>query len=60
VLFRSHLAAAVGAPTVAMFGATSPGRFAPLGPRVACVDNDAMEFLSTSQVLQAVEELGVL
>jgi hypothetical protein len=30
----SHLAAAVGAPTIALFGPTSSTHFAPLGPRV--------------------------
>lgn len=30
----THLAAAAGAPTVALFGPTDPGRFGPVGPRV--------------------------
>jgi len=33
----SHLAAALGAPTVAVFGPTDPAVWAPLGPRVAAV-----------------------
>ncbi|HET7295379.1 MAG TPA: glycosyltransferase family 9 protein, partial [Vicinamibacteria bacterium] len=31
----SHLAAAVGAPTLALFGPTDPAVWAPVGPRVA-------------------------
>lgn len=33
----SHIAAAVGAPTVAIFGPTNPRRYRPLGPRVRVV-----------------------
>ncbi len=31
----THLAAAAGAPTLALFGPTPPGRFGPVGPRTA-------------------------
>jgi ADP-heptose:LPS heptosyltransferase len=34
----THLAALVGAPTVAIFGPFDPAYWAPLGPRVAIVD----------------------
>ncbi|MGC9453239.1 MAG: glycosyltransferase family 9 protein [Phycisphaerae bacterium] len=34
----SHLSAALGTPTVAIFTATSPEQFAPLGPRVSVLD----------------------
>jgi ADP-heptose:LPS heptosyltransferase len=30
----THLAASVGTPTVALFGPTDPGRWAPIGPAV--------------------------
>jgi ADP-heptose:LPS heptosyltransferase len=33
----SHVAAAWGAPTLALFGPTDPGVWAPVGPRVVCV-----------------------
>jgi ADP-heptose:LPS heptosyltransferase len=35
-----HLAAAVGAPTVALNGPTSAKRWGPVGPRAVCVDSD--------------------
>src|SRR5262249_45298869 len=35
----THLAAAVGTPTVAVFGPTSPALWRPLGPRVEVVSN---------------------
>jgi ADP-heptose:LPS heptosyltransferase len=31
----SHLAAAIGVPTIAVFGPTNPAVWAPLGPRAA-------------------------
>ncbi len=36
-----HLAAALGVPTLAVFGSTDPGATAPLGPRVAVVQGGA-------------------
>jgi ADP-heptose:LPS heptosyltransferase len=36
----SHLAAAAGAPTVAVFGPTDPDRWSPLGPAVRTVRSD--------------------
>jgi heptosyltransferase II len=37
----SHLAAAVGTPTVAMFGPTNPNRYAPRGRQVTVLASDA-------------------
>jgi heptosyltransferase-2 len=51
----SHLAAAWGAPTLALFGPTDPDVWAPLGPRVTVVraPNRRMESLSAETVLAA-------
>ena len=35
-----HLAAAVGAPTIALNGPTSSARWGPVGPRAVCVDSE--------------------
>ena len=53
----AHLAAAVGAPTVALFGPTRPAGFAPLGPRVACVTSDTLADITVAQVATAAGEL---
>jgi ADP-heptose:LPS heptosyltransferase len=37
----THLAAAVGCPTVALFGPTNPAMWSPVGPRVQVVDGCA-------------------
>jgi ADP-heptose:LPS heptosyltransferase len=37
----THLAAALGVPTLAIFGPTDPGRWAPLGPRVRVLRDPA-------------------
>lgn len=52
----SHLAAAAGTPTVAIFGPTNPVHFAPLGPRVSVVhaDNEHLADLGVSRVLRAL------
>ena len=50
----SHLAAAVGAPTVALFGPTSPVHFSPLGPRVRIIAAETMERIDPRDVLRAV------
>lgn len=50
----THLAAAVGAPTVALFGPTSPVHFRPLGRRVEVVAAPRMEAVETPRVLAAV------
>jgi len=52
----THLAAAVGAPVVAIFGPTDPGLWAPRGPRVRIVAGD-LEKISAEEVVAAVESL---
>jgi ADP-heptose:LPS heptosyltransferase len=46
----SHLAAAVGAPTLALFGPTNPTHFAPLGPSVRVVAAENMRAISVQRV----------
>ena len=50
----SHLAAAVGTPTVAIFGATSPVHFRPLGPRVQTIAADRLADIPPGRVLDAL------
>ena len=50
----SHLAAAVGAPTVALFGPTRAAHFAPLGPRVTVAAADDMSSISVARVVELV------
>jgi ADP-heptose:LPS heptosyltransferase len=53
----THLAAAAGAPTVALFGATDPGTWAPIGPRVRVVDcGSAMDAATVEAVRAAVSD----
>lgn len=52
-----HLAAAVGAPTLALFGATRPVHFAPLGPRARLLSAGSMDAISLNQVLSALASL---
>jgi ADP-heptose:LPS heptosyltransferase len=54
----SHLAAAVGAPTVALFGPTRPEHFRPLGPRVRVVAAETMSEIQVGEVLDAVDAFG--
>ena len=53
----SHLAAAVGCPSVVLFGATSPAVWAPRGEHVEIVDSGGkgMERISVEQALQAAD-----
>jgi ADP-heptose:LPS heptosyltransferase len=49
----THLAAAVGIRTVVVFGPTDPAIYAPIGPAVAIMRNDAPDFTTaTSEDLQ--------
>jgi heptosyltransferase-2 len=51
----THLAAAFGAPTLALFGPTAPAQWAPLGvnARVVSARGGAMDGLSVDEVLEA-------
>jgi heptosyltransferase III len=55
----THLAAAWGAPTLALFGPTEPALWSPLGPRVAIVRAplDRMDRLPLESVRAAAERL---
>lgn len=52
----SHLAAAWGAPTVALFGPTDPALWSPVGPRVTIMrsPDGTLESLSVAEVERAV------
>ncbi len=54
----SHLAAAVGTPTVAIFGPTNPTHFAPLGPHVRTVQDESLANLPVASVLRAFAQLA--
>jgi ADP-heptose:LPS heptosyltransferase len=56
----SHLAAAAGAPTLALFGPTDPAAWAPVGPRVQTVrsPNMKMEGLDLATVHDAAARLA--
>lgn len=49
----THLAAALGVPTVALFGPTDPARWAPIGPRVEIVRAPRIAAISVDGVLAA-------
>jgi heptosyltransferase III len=55
----SHLAAAVGAPVIALFGPTDPALWRPCGETVRVVAARTMEGISVEAVLAAAEEAGV-
>jgi heptosyltransferase-2 len=58
----SHLAAAWGAPVLALFGPTDPAQWAPVGPRVTVLRarNERMDTLEMEDVERAAREmLGV-
>jgi ADP-heptose:LPS heptosyltransferase len=53
----AHLAAATGAPTIALFGPTShPVRWQPLGPGVKLIIGETMAAIGFDQVEQAARE----
>jgi ADP-heptose:LPS heptosyltransferase len=55
----SHLAAAAGAPTLALFGPTDPATWSPVGPRVETLrsPDGTMEGLDAADVRAAIERL---
>ena len=53
----THLAAAVGTPTVALFGATRPEHFAPRGRAVTVLSAGGMEELALPAVVEALERV---
>jgi heptosyltransferase-2 len=52
-----HLAAAVGAPVVGLFGPTDPARTGPVGERTRVVKRGSMMEIGLEEVLAAVNEL---
>jgi ADP-heptose:LPS heptosyltransferase len=54
----SHLAAAVGTPTVALFGPTDPTVWSPIGPRVTVVrsPDGTMDAIGLDAVVAAADE----
>jgi len=53
----THLAAALGLPTLALFGPTSPRTWAPRGENVRVLHSDPIASLSVERVLDAVNRL---
>ena len=53
----AHLAAALGTPTVALFGPTRPEQFAPLGSRVTVLAADDLCDIPVPDVLHAVRTM---
>lgn len=54
----THLAAATGIPTVALFGASSAGIWRPRGENVAVVEAASMEEIQAEDVLRAARRLA--
>jgi len=56
----SHLAAASGAPTLALFGPTHPALWSPVGPRVATLraTSGLMAELAADDIARAAQRLG--
>jgi len=53
----SHLAAALGTPTLALFGATNPVHFAPVGRTVRVVQGETMAAIEVETVLAGLDAL---
>lgn len=52
----SHLAAAAGTPTIALFGPTDPLVWGPVGRRVSVISADSLADISVAQVSDVVRE----
>jgi ADP-heptose:LPS heptosyltransferase len=57
----THLAAALGVPTVALFGPTDPDRWGPIGPSVSTIKSakGRMDSLSAGEVVRAIADVLV-
>lgn len=55
----THLAAQLGVPTVALFGPTDPGRWAPIGPDVRVIAPERAVPMAWLEVQRVAEELGL-
>jgi heptosyltransferase III len=53
----THLAAAVGTPVVAIFGATDPAVWAPRGDRVRVVSSGSLDGIEVDEVLEVARKL---
>ena len=53
----THLAAAVGVPTIAIFGPSSPDMWAPRGPNVTVLHSNPLNALSVREVLDTANPL---
>ena len=53
----THLAAAVGTPTVALFGPSDPRHFGPRGRRVGILVCDDLAYLEAARVAEAVQNV---
>ena len=54
----THLAAALGTPTVALFGPSDPAGWAPRGPSAVRVLHAPLAELPPQRVLEALREIG--
>jgi len=55
----THLAAAVGTPTIALFGPTDPAIWAPRGKRVKIIHASSMAAISPDVVIAALTDFGI-
>ncbi len=55
----THLAAAVGVPTIALFGPTDPAVWAPRGKAVRIIQAPAMADISPEAIIDALRDFGI-